>query len=297
MPGMPPRSGDKGRGGARKFDAPVPLSEFAKRQHTHHTGHGRRDALSAGERTRILRMLRDEGGRLADEDDDFDSQVYMGPAPAKYDIDFDDSPAPAPAPAPIAPRQPRGDVPAKPAVVVGIAQAQANASSRKKKEAARPAAPVAPIRAAAPAKRQVPQPFGDEPTRQVDDALLASLRSSGGGAPARPRPSFDDEATRMAPVAPFDNEATRMGGVDARLLDDEARFAHGDLATPPRPVRHLPFEDNRGEETKMANINAIPGRPVAPAPPAAPPGEHEERTRAVDIRNDKSLSDIDWDLD
>ncbi|MCW5806133.1 MAG: NAD(P)-binding domain-containing protein, partial [Deltaproteobacteria bacterium] len=111
----------------KKFDAPVPLSEFAKRgktrgdgtgMHHTHTGHGRRDQLSAGERTRILRMLRDEGGRLADED----SAVHIGAAPAApkpdYDFDFDDAPAPAPAPAPSA-MSPRPDVPAKPAVVVG----------------------------------------------------------------------------------------------------------------------------------------------------------------------------------
>ena len=50
----------------KKVEQPIPLSEFAKRQRT---GAGApRDALSAGERTRVLRMLRDEGGRLADED-------------------------------------------------------------------------------------------------------------------------------------------------------------------------------------------------------------------------------------
>ncbi|HSN25858.1 MAG TPA: NAD(P)-binding domain-containing protein, partial [Kofleriaceae bacterium] len=60
----------------KKLDGPVPISEFAKRQKTSHThtGHGRRDQLTAGERTRILRMLRDEGGRIADEE----SQVHIG---------------------------------------------------------------------------------------------------------------------------------------------------------------------------------------------------------------------------
>ena len=47
--------------------------------HHGHTGHGRRDQLSAGERTRILRMLRDEGGRLADED--------TGDKRAEYHVD------------------------------------------------------------------------------------------------------------------------------------------------------------------------------------------------------------------
>nr|MDQ3369997.1 NAD(P)-binding domain-containing protein [Myxococcota bacterium] len=103
----------------KKFDAPVPLSEFAKRGKTQgpqaqpgtgvhhaHTGHGRRDQLSAGERTRILRMLRDEGGRLADED----SQVYIGAAPGNkdYDFDFDDpaSPPQGPSAGPVAPPPP-----------------------------------------------------------------------------------------------------------------------------------------------------------------------------------------------
>jgi thioredoxin reductase/NAD-dependent dihydropyrimidine dehydrogenase PreA subunit len=56
---------------ALRLDQPMPLSEFAKRAQTNTIGpsrSGRRDALSAAERTRVLRMLRDEGGRLADED-------------------------------------------------------------------------------------------------------------------------------------------------------------------------------------------------------------------------------------
>jgi thioredoxin reductase (NADPH) len=57
---------------ALRLDQPMPLSEFAARAQTNTTigpsRSGRRDALSAAERTRVLRMLRDEGGRLADED-------------------------------------------------------------------------------------------------------------------------------------------------------------------------------------------------------------------------------------
>ena len=53
-----------------KFPNPIPLSEFAKtnRNRKRHNGRGRRDELPPGERTRILRMLRDEGGRIADEE-------------------------------------------------------------------------------------------------------------------------------------------------------------------------------------------------------------------------------------
>jgi thioredoxin reductase (NADPH) len=213
----------------KKFDAPVPLSEFAKRGKSNnhsHSGFGRRDSLSAGERTRILRMLRDEGGRLADED----SQVFIGTAPGApaghdYDFDFDDdSPLAVPVP-PIV----RPDVPARPAVVVGLAQAQAARANQKRmsermsappRPTAQGAAPPPPpqlpppppplgprsrqIPAAAPSmtstapsmtphtvptqlRRPPPAPFADEPTRQVDDELLNALRNAPTAKPA-PKP-------------------------------------------------------------------------------------------------------------
>ena len=55
-----------------KLERPMPLSEFAK-QARRHSGQGRRDKLDPRERTRVLRMLRDEGGRHADED----SKLYL----------------------------------------------------------------------------------------------------------------------------------------------------------------------------------------------------------------------------
>ncbi|HWM86979.1 MAG TPA: NAD(P)-binding domain-containing protein, partial [Kofleriaceae bacterium] len=56
----------------KKLERPMPLSEFAK-QARRHSGQGRRDKLDPRERTRVLRMLRDEGGRRADED----SKLYL----------------------------------------------------------------------------------------------------------------------------------------------------------------------------------------------------------------------------
>src|SRR5690606_31861783 len=122
LPQKPSNSTSGGRG--KKLDGPMPLSEFAKRQktshHHTHTGHGRRDQLTAGERTRILRMLRDEGGRLADEE----SRVHIGAAPAMpVDFDFDDDGAV------IAPPPPVRDVPAKPALVVGLEKARKKRST------------------------------------------------------------------------------------------------------------------------------------------------------------------------
>jgi hypothetical protein len=126
-------------------------------------------------------------------------------------------------------------VSAKPAVVVGIAQAQRRAKKPSNVPAARPplpppggrppmhlrddaaaqpqrarAAPPQPTSmgrtpaAASGNRRPVPPPFSDEPTRQVDDDLLNALRSQPASIPPSTpsRPSFSDEPTRMAKIDP-----------------------------------------------------------------------------------------------
>ncbi len=360
-----------GQGGStrgRKFDAPVPLSEFAKRGkpgaagattaneasssssrgHTNHTGHGRRDQLSAGERTRILRMLRDEGGRLADED----SQVYIGAAPGRkdYDFDFDEGGlAPAPAPAPAAVPASRPDVPAKPAVVVGLAQAQAGKNARSKRSTAAAPPPQAPPPALqarraqtvppplpgmqpppppprsrnesrpppGPAPRRgVPQPFADEATRQGDDELLNALRASEQQQPRRQQAPTHLPSKAVSPPpskaplklppskAPPPNvqfeEPTRMANIDAHLMSKRAfddanqgdrldKFLAQAPATDPSTA---PVHLDDDEATRMGNIDGIAG--IERSRNNVP---QDERTRAVNIRNDKSISDIDWDLD
>ena len=313
----------------KKLDAPMPLSEFAKRNRAgaagggggassnahQHTGHGRRDQLTAGERTRILRMLRDEGGRLADEE----SQVHIGaapPMPRDYDFDFDDEGAAiAPPPAPARP-----DVPAKPALVVGLAQARKKRSTQGptvNPTRTRNPQPSAPPQAAAPPPPQprskpaslpppvprnkpptlpppVPRgaaqprrhdPFGGEPTRTAapNEELMAQVRA----APGPGRSLFD--------------EPTRLGDVDAHLLEQSRERGSAD-EFPPKflpattdlaPMHfeeHNPHEDN--EATRMANVDMIHRK--HPPPPRS---KNEERTRAVDIRNDPSINDIDWDID
>lgn len=324
MPPPPPRAASQAKQN-KKFDAPVPLSEFAKRGktgspvaqsggtnasnagtggtgtgiHHMHTGHGRRDQLSAGERTRILRMLRDEGGRLADED----SAVYIGAAPSKdYDFDFDDGPAAPPVAL-------RPDVPAKPAVVVGIDRAK-----RAKKPSQPPPGPrsaamqvpmptrtaggISPPPSRTSARRPVPPPFSDEPTRQVDDQLLASLRAQ----PAAVAPMTTD-VSALPPG--FHDEPTRMSSYDP-VPFDETNLAP-EYAPPPAPVAlpphrfpaHAPATDPDAhldsfeEKTSIASLDSI-----AAMERARHHGPlNDERTRAVNIRNDPSISDIDWDLD
>jgi hypothetical protein len=428
---------------AKKFDAPVPLSEFAKRgKVTMHSHNGRRDSLTAGERTRILRMLRDEGGRMADED----SRVYIGAAPSNvdYDFDFDDGPAPAPA-------MVRPDVPAKPAVVVGIAQAQAARTNQKRggqtprstaqqfavprsappspppytqahppppqlqaqphpapsqlharppssQQPAQPhpspsqlharpqppqlqaqpqqpaplqlqvqpqpqsqpqphkSPPPAPrsrhasVVQPSPPRRQVPVSFNEEPTRQVDDALLEALRnappakaaprtspsskSSNGARPPTgdprapveaPRPPLDAVAPlvetdwpghappRPVPIRAAHDEPTRMAKIDQygftappdidgrEGLDgvDEMTRPSEDFASrlrAPAVAANLGgFEDHQDpdEATRLASLDSMAAMERARAHGQAT----DERTRAVNIRNDPSISDIDWDLD
>jgi hypothetical protein len=123
----------------KKVEQPIPLSEFAKRQRSTAAAGQARSALSAGERTRVLRMLRDEGGRLADEESRV-SFVDLAALRAAGGAEPRRRTRPPPRHlAPAAPRsvrarpragaQPRrsqsGDIVAKPAVIVGLAKATA----------------------------------------------------------------------------------------------------------------------------------------------------------------------------
>jgi hypothetical protein len=54
------------------------------------------------------------------------------------------------------------------------------------------------------------------------------------------------------------------------------------------------FEDQREDEaTRLSNLESIAAMERARANGSG----NEDRTRAVNIRNDPSISDIDWDLD
>jgi hypothetical protein len=53
------------------------------------------------------------------------------------------------------------------------------------------------------------------------------------------------------------------------------------------------FEDHLDESTRLASLDGIAA--MERARNHGP--SHDDRTRAVNIRNDPSISDIDWDLD
>ncbi|MBK7536255.1 MAG: NAD(P)-binding domain-containing protein [Myxococcales bacterium] len=266
-------------GGGRHLDGPVPLSEFARRQQRtgiHHSGHGRRDQLSAGERTRILRMLRDEGGRMADED----SQVYIGSAPGRgHDPDMDDAPAPPPSAAV------RMDMAARPAVVVGLAQASGGAKRRRGEPTSPPPLPARSAPPPPPTRRgpELPRPagagavpaFGEQRTRQVDPRLLSAARQGPGA-----MEGFDEEATRInEPMFAEPNDATQLGAaVDPRAWAFEDSGRH---VAPPRPLAG--FEDHREEATTLGSMDF--DRPAQ--------SRREDRRDGADPR----MPNVDWDLE
>lgn len=258
-------------GKAKKFEAPVPLSEFAKR--------GRRDSLSADERTRILRMLRDEGGRMADED----SALVVPPAPA-FDLDFDGAGA-APAPAPRRLEPSAGAERVNPARVVELPDVPRSRLSRGPARDSKPPPPFPQP------KRSLPKPFED-PTRAVSDAeLLAAVRN----APPPGLSEFDEAPTTMKSVdlshldnpgsgsargTPTGARAERGNQSASRASENRARGAAGQ----PSPRFLQPGDSDPDEATRLASIDSL----------AAP---RDERTRAVSIQGESSLADVDWDLD
>jgi hypothetical protein len=128
-----------------------------------------------------------------------------------------------------------------------------------------PTAPP-PVRGRPP----LPKPF-EEPTRAMrDDELLRAVRSAPG-----PGRSVFDEPTRMGAIDPHAFDGVEEAGT---RVDPDYNPKFIDAAT-----EHAPMQFDE-EATRMANINRhLP--------------KNEERTRAVDIRQDSSISDIDWDID
>jgi hypothetical protein len=120
----------------------------------------------------------------------------------------------------------------------------------------------------------LPKPF-EEPTRAMrDDELLRAVRA----APGPGRSVFD--------------EPTRMGSIDPSAFDNiEDNATRADPNYNPKFIdastEHAPMQFDE-EATRMANIDRGP---------RGNGNGNEERTRAVDIRQDSSISDIDWDID
>ena len=155
-----------------------------------------------------------------------------------------------------------------------------------------------------------PERFGDDfrlddPTRHadVDPQLLAhtmedgtidevdvdflSATYQGDGADGRIDLGPRDQSARYPMLE--DEDATRMGDMRELVARERERGGGGGAGA--------------GATTRKKPETREPPRPPPPRPPARagarPPGPvgHDDATRAVDVGGNRSLSDVDWDLD
>jgi thioredoxin reductase/NAD-dependent dihydropyrimidine dehydrogenase PreA subunit len=191
----------------RALAGPMPLSEFA-RQTRAQGGAGRRDALPPRERTRVLRMLRDDGARLADEE----SQVYALASPPVEIV----APPPTPramAAAAAAPAA-RADTGPRSVLIVGLAKAQGD--SRRRRRTPLPRSPRCPPRCQDAAT--VHTEPREEATVAVDLAARALMAQAERArqprrlTPATLPPSVHEEVTRavdLGALPDIHEQATR----------------------------------------------------------------------------------------
>ena len=286
--------------GQGKLERPMPLSEFAQ-QARKHSGRGRRDQLDARERTRVLRMLRDEGGRAADDDSKMfviqrgkhhseTGRVEGSPPPAAPSQVRRGPPMPPPPPpspvrvlAPIdtAIDDPLRTIPptrgesAKPALIVGLARATAAGPRTGERRRVRETGP--PDTLPPPVHQHVP--VREEPTRQLgaDDArrLFHQLEGERRASLEKRGARVEEDRTLEEPVLPLNDEPTRQ--------------VHLDLDAPVQmPVGSSPPRRRAGPST-----GAHRTRPPAPAPSAS--RGPEESTRQVDLG--RRRGEVDWDLE
>jgi thioredoxin reductase/ferredoxin len=241
-----------------KLDKPMPLGEFAKQRR--HDGHGRRDQLDARERTRVLRMLRDDGGRLADED----SKLYVIERAASELSDvaiLEATPPPArPRSAPpihhhhnhnggndlISTLPPprthaRAESPPKQAVIVGLARAAAQAPKQQPTRRSRPMASA----------------VWEEPTRQLGAIEARALLDDAGG----------EELTAFTDL---------LGAIP---VEDSTHELELDL---------LPEHDVTAQHVITIAPSPAPRRAALPPPRGR---RDDDRERVL------SVSDFEWDLE
>lgn len=238
---------------------PIPLSEFAQRGQSERAEP--RDQLEASERTRILRMLRDEGGRQADEDSQLynisDLQEPQGD-PQRWE-----------APTAASHSQPRE------ALIVGLAKATADAPrGRQMRSMDGPSYPAQPAAAQAPYRPDVYEE--EEKTAHLSAEEAQHLLNSSIQEPEMPsRILGGEEATQFAEFSP--HQAVQQAQVPQGLSfgeDDEA--------------------------TLLADVSSLLGEDeFTPVPPEPQKLTYEESTRvASDVDyQPRSLSQVDWDLD
>ena len=288
------RSASKVFTGGGKLERPMPLSEFAQ-QARRHSGQGRRDKLDPRERTRVLRMLRDEGGRQADED----SKIYIldrngRPTGLRGEEDrrVQGSPPPAPRRGPPPPPPPRHLPPVVETRPDGL-----------------PAFDD-PVRTIPPTSRERVLPGGLGHTESSPKAavIVGLARATERGPRTGPRRRKESPGPRPAIL---EVPTRQIGPAQSRALFErlEADRAAERRSSGPQPVQHDPTMDDRLQEDPTRQVHlgsyddlAVGSEPASyrPGPPIVPPRadalrHSEDPTRSVHL--DRGMSEVDWDLD
>jgi thioredoxin reductase (NADPH) len=283
---------------ALRLDQPMTLGEFANRAQSQTIGpsrSGRRDGLSASERTRVLRMLRDEGGRLADEDTKMlrvgDVAPQLVPPPAQ----------PAPGARPSVPQQAGGQRGAAPQMSTVLA---ANVPPvQRSTQSAPPVPPVQPAsspqstatilaRNAPPAgqrSQQLPQqhsqPYPAQHSQQYPQQHSQQY-------PQQHSQPYPAQHSQQVPAQSPNANVIRRGGAGPGAFDEEpTRQVDGDAAldallnADPAATQGVRYNDpfNAGveEPTRIGHMGTHFGMGVRGSQDF-PSDDLQEPTRAVD---------------
>jgi hypothetical protein len=191
--------------------------------------------------------------------------VFIGSAPGQgqgqaqdYDFDFDDDSPPVMTAPPVV----RPDVPAKPAVVVGLAQAQAARASQKRASEKISAPRSTATGAAPPPPPQLPPPPppAGPRSRQIQAVAPSGAPSTLSTTSPSVTNAVPTQLRRPPPPVPFADEPTRQ--VDDELLNALRNAPTAKPAPKPTPKPGLP---------RPSAMQPMPGRPSAIQPAIQPP--------------------------
>jgi thioredoxin reductase len=294
-----------------KAKRPIPLSQFAQgAAGTDGVGRqAKRDQLEPGERTRILRMLRDEGGRQADED----SQVHRSNSiledyePEVFNPIETSAPSAPPAPTPSTPSTPSQRPASKGSALLATLPPPIAGNEATQEGAPRQALIVGLAKATADAprasrRRRRPAPEVHEertqhlPLEQARALGEAAKQPSAKPPSAKPPPPSSKPKPRGL-RAPVMEEPTSLLDFDPAQMMREAESA--------RPPMFSRTDTANEEATRNVDVNTLlaeggintmPG--AAQDPPTDPGPGLEDRARlSEDEYEPRSLSEVDWDLD
>jgi len=246
----------------------IALSDFAQQQPGERVA--KRDDLDAGERTRILRMLRDEGGRQADED----SKVHrVDELIANYENHEQGQSQRGRRPNPLATLPPPSHVTSRPPEHLQPLQTMQPLEDRSAAQRGEPKQAVIVGLAKATSERKKQQRPQFEPV--MDDERTEHLSAA----------QAEALLSRAGTDNPFGDEATNFVDFDPKKFLEEAE-------------KRMKFTDEGSAHEDATRVAMIPDDEFTPTPRTGLDSRDIDFSRnAGDEHEPRSLSEVDWDLD